>query len=99
MKYMTDRTAGTLIRLMFVDQPCTALEIGRASGLYPNGNPQTWAQLGQSLIYPLMRLGVAAKAGRSPMRYEITERGRIAVALFRAIANRKARERTSHEAA
>lgn len=90
MKYMPARDAGVLIRLMFVDQPCTALEIGRDSGLYPNGNPQTWAQLGQSLIHPLVRFGAAAKAGRSPMKYEITERGRIAVALFRATANRKA---------
>jgi hypothetical protein len=91
MKYMHARDAGILIRLMAADAPATSLEIGRDSGLYPNGNVQTWAQLGQSLIYPLVRLGAAAKAGRKPLKYEITEKGRIAVALFRAIANRKDR--------
>ncbi|WP_143046603.1 hypothetical protein [Bradyrhizobium erythrophlei] len=68
----------------------TALEIGRDSGLYQNGTPRTWAELGSSLIRPLLIAGAAAKCGRKPLRFEITERGRIAIALFKAIANRKA---------
>ena len=87
--FMDARQTGVLIRLMDADSPMTCADIGRESGLYPNGNVQTWADLGRSLIYPLTRLGVAAKCGRAPLRYEVTEKGRIAIALFRVIANRK----------
>lgn len=90
MRLMTARDAGVLIRLIANEQPSTAMEIGRDTALAPNGTPAAWAQIGLTLIYSLVRLGVAAKAGRNPMRFEITERGRIAVALFRAAANRKA---------
>ncbi|WP_157113121.1 hypothetical protein [Bradyrhizobium embrapense] len=68
----------------------TAMEIGHDSGLYPNGRPATWAELGRLLVQPLLRAGAVTKAGRKPLRFEITERGRIAIALFKAIANRKA---------
>nr|WP_165128259.1 hypothetical protein [Bradyrhizobium sp. 6(2017)]QIG97940.1 hypothetical protein G6P99_40785 [Bradyrhizobium sp. 6(2017)] len=69
----------------------TALEIGRDSGLYPNGNSRTSAELGSSLIRPLLIAGAVAQCGRKRLRFEITERGRIAIALFKAIANRKVR--------
>ncbi len=91
---MTSRNAAVLIRLIAADSPMTALEIGRDSGLYSKGNDQTWKDLGQSLIYPLVRLRAAAKCGRKPMSYEVTEKGRIAVALFRVISNRKERRRS-----
>jgi hypothetical protein len=82
--------AGVLVRLMEESgHQSSAMEIGRDSLIYPGGNAATWADLGKSLINPLVRFGVAAKCGRSPLRFEITERGRIAVALFRAKANRR----------
>lgn len=85
------REATVLALLLAADREMTAIEIGRDSGLYRNGTPQTWAELGSSLIRPLLIAGAAAKCGRKPLRFEITERGRIAIALFRAIANRKVR--------
>ena len=36
--------------VLAADREVTALEIGRDSGLYPNGNSRTWAELGSSLI-------------------------------------------------
>ncbi|UFX42010.1 hypothetical protein HAP47_0022220 [Bradyrhizobium sp. 41S5] len=81
------REAAVLARLA-ADGAMTALEIGQASGLYPNGRPATWAEFGRLLVQPLLRAGAVTKAGRKPL-LDITERGRIAIALFRAIANRK----------
>lgn len=43
------------------------------------------------MIRPLLIAGAVAQCGRKPLRFEITERGRIAIALFKAIANRKVR--------
>ncbi|MCW2194973.1 hypothetical protein DXU07_45305 [Bradyrhizobium elkanii] len=88
------REATVLTLLLAADREMTALEIGRDSGFYQNGTPQTWAELGSSLIRPLLIAGAAAKCGRKPLRFEITERGRIALALFKAIANRKVRHGT-----
>ena len=96
MTYMNPRDAGVLVRLMANDQPSTPLEIGRDSGMYPNGNSVTWAQLGLTLISSLVRSGAATKCGRNPLKFQITEKGRIAVALFRAIANRKDKASSTH---
>ncbi|PDT77134.1 hypothetical protein [Bradyrhizobium sp. C9] len=85
------REATILALLLAADREMTALEIGRDSGLCRNGNTRTWAELGSSLIRPLLIAGAAAKCGRKPLCFEITERGRIAIALFRVIANRKVR--------
>lgn len=82
------REAAVLARLA-ADGAMTAMEIGHDSGLYPHGKPATWAELGRLLVHPLLRAGAVTKAGRKPLRFDITERGRIAIALFRAIANRK----------
>lgn len=80
-----------VLALLAADGSLTALEIGHYSGLYPHGRPATWAELGRLLVQPLLRAGAVTKAGRKPLRFEITERGRIAIALFRTIANRKVR--------
>lgn len=90
--YLEPRSAAVLAHMVAADGPVTATDIGRNSGLYPNGHPQTWAELGRSLVRPLLEHRLAFKAGRKPMRFDITERGRIAIALFRVIATRKLHE-------
>lgn len=90
MSFLQPTPAAVLARLAAADSPTTSVAIGRDSGIRSKGNDQTWADLGKSLIRPLCRTGCAAICGRKPLRYEITEKGRIAAALFRAIANRKA---------
>ncbi|OKO87572.1 hypothetical protein AC629_13610 [Bradyrhizobium sp. NAS80.1] len=83
------RSAAVLARMVAADRPVSAMEIGRDSGLYPNGTSQTWAELGLSLAGPLLEHRLAFKAGRRPIQFDITERGRIAIALFRIIATRQ----------
>lgn len=51
------------------------------------------------LALPLPHFGCAAKCGRKPIRYEITEKGRIAIALFRILANRTRRPQIHGEKA
>jgi hypothetical protein len=85
------RDTAVLAALLEADRPLNAAALGEASGIYPNGRPQTWAELGRLLAHQLGEVRLVAKAGRNPLRYEITERGRIALALHRAIEARKLR--------
>lgn len=92
--YLEPRSAAVLAHMVAADGPVTAAEIGRDSGLYPRGTPESWAELGRSLVRPLLQHGLAFKAGRRPIQFVITERGRIAIALFKVIANRKLKGRS-----
>ncbi|KGT79309.1 hypothetical protein ABIF65_003839 [Bradyrhizobium japonicum] len=87
--YLEPRSAAVLAHMVAYDRPVTAAEIGRDSGLHPRGTPQTWAELGRSLARPLLEHRLALRAGRAPIHFIITERGRIAIALFRVITTRK----------
>jgi hypothetical protein len=86
---MTSDHALTLAILLRADKPVTALHIGRASKKYKHGNEVTWRELGKSLVGELTRVKAVHKHGRQPMRYEISERGRIALALWRAKQQRQ----------
>ncbi|MCK1577734.1 hypothetical protein [Bradyrhizobium sp. 174] len=87
--YLQPQSAAVLAHMVAADGPVTAMEIGRQSGLRPRGTRQTWAELGRWLARPLLEHRLALKSGRLPIRFEITERGRIAIALFRVITTRK----------
>lgn len=86
--YLQPQSAAVLAHMVSADGPVTAMEIGRQSGLRPRGTRQTWAELGRWLVRPLLDHRLAFKAGCRPIQFEITERGRIAIALFRVISGR-----------
>lgn len=81
--YLHPHQAKTLQILLDADRAMLPFEIGKADGRYRDGNVRTWSELGRHLVYHLVRYRAVARAGRAPLRFEITERGRIALALFR----------------
>lgn len=83
--------AKTLQILLDADRAMLPFEIGKIDGRYANGNIRTWSELGRHLVYHLVRYRAVDRAGRAPLRFEITERGRIALAIWRFKEDRRAR--------
>lgn len=86
---MLPENAGVLRILVEADRPLTAFEIGRADGRYRMDDRRAVASLGRYLVHHLLTYGVVARTQRAPERYDITERGRIALAIYRAKESRR----------
>lgn len=82
--------ARTLEILLGAERPMTMFELGRADGRYRRANDAMVADLGRYLAQPLVETGAVAREGRSPARFDITERGRIALAIWKAKEARRA---------
>lgn len=81
-QHLRSDEALTLAILLEAGEPLSAMDIGYATGKYRNGSPSTWADLGRHLVTRLTTAGAVTKHGRKPMRFDITDRGRLALALF-----------------
>lgn len=91
MRRMSTNDAKALQILLNAEHPLTPLEIGVADGRCTTGREWTLKELGLSLIRGLVKAKVIGRVGREPVRYDITERGRIALAIYRAKESRHAK--------
>lgn len=80
--------ARTLEILLGAERPMTMFELGRADGRWPRASTAAIADLGRYLAQTLVETGAVAREGRAPVRFDITERGRIALAIWKAKENR-----------
>lgn len=91
MRLMGTNDARALQIFLDAGEPLTPLEIGIADGRCTTGREWSIREIGHYLIRGLVKAKIVRRVGREPVRYDITERGRIALALFRAKENRRCR--------